>query len=176
MLKNEEIVKPLIIDQENNRILFAKKYLGLDDAELWIGPGEEGPSDDDDELVIKRREEAVKAWQEGRTNRPSGISVYNLQDNDGDDYYELTINSWPAGYYRFNYHGPANTPTPSGTPLEKEKRDLQYSWAIIPDNRTLQDPNIKPFIYWEPNGRGYCFRIHIDENGRISSAGKEKIN
>jgi len=151
-------------------VLLSIAYLGVPTAEIWIGPGEVGPSDDDDERVIKDRAEAEQNYKEGKTRRPSGISVFTITDSDHDSYYELDTAAWPAGFYRFNYHGPADKKTPFGSKLDLEKRDLQYSWMQLPGELMVR-AEVLPFIYWEPNGRGFCFRIQITEGGDIVPAG-----
>lgn len=160
----------LPIKIQDRIVLLSIAYLGVAKAEIWIGPHEEGPRDDNDARVVKDRVEAEQNYKEGKTQRPSGISVFSVTDSDHDGYYELDTSAWPAGLYRLNYHGVANQRTPFGSPLDPEKRDLQYSWMQLPGELMAQD-EVLPFIYWEPNGRGFCFRIQITQDGRILPAG-----
>ncbi len=159
---------PIRIQQ--NKILLAKAYLGSDQAFVWIGPHEIGPSDDDDDRVVRDRQLAEEAWQIGQTKRPSGINAFVITDTDGDGYYELDTTGWEPGCYRFMYHGKENAETPFGTDLDPEKRDLQYSWAKIPD-QVRDQSELKPFVYWEPNGRGFCFRVEVMQTGEVFPAG-----
>ena len=159
---------PIRIQQ--NKILLAKAYLGSDQAFVWIGPHEIGPSDDDDARVVRDRQEAEEAWKAGKTKRPSGINAFVITDTDGDGYYELDTTGWESGCYRFMYHGNENEQTPFGTELDLAKRDLQYSWAKISDE-VRDSLDVNPFVYWEPNGRGFCFRVEITQTGEVVAAG-----
>lgn len=154
------------------KILLAKKYLGLDEAQIWIGPDEEGPTDDDDEKVLLRRKKAEENYKLGRTKRPSGISIFSIKDDDSDGYYELETSDWKSGLYRFNYHGKANEKSLHGSKLNLAKRDLEYSWAVFSDE-IINYSEVKPFVYDEPNGRGFCFRVKIEDN-KIEPAGNRK--
>lgn len=154
------------------KILLAKEYLGLDEAKIWIGPDEEGSVDDNDEKVLARRKQAEDAYKSGKTKRPSGISVFTIKDTDNDGYYELETDGWELGLYRLNYHGQVNEKSPNGTELNLDKRDLQYSWSVFPEV-VINSIEMKPFIYNEPNGRGFCLRVKV-EKGKIEPAGNRK--
>ncbi len=153
------------------KILLSKKYLGPEQAEVWISPTEEGTSDDNDERVLKDRQKAEQAYRTGQTKRPSGISVFTIKDSDDDGYYELETKTWSVGLYRFNYHSQKNEPTEFGSKLNPEKRDQEYSWAIFPED-VVNNIDVKPFIYQEPSKRGFCFRIKINEDHSIEPAGE----
>lgn len=152
-----------------SKVLLAKKYLEMDEAWVWIGSDEEGSVDDNDEKVLAKRKKAEEDYKSGKTKRPSGINVFKIIDADNDGYYELETKNWESGMYRLNYHGAENQKSPSGSKLDLTKRDLQYSWAVFP-HEVIDLPEVKQFIYDEPNGRGFCFRVKI-ENGKIAAAG-----
>lgn len=162
---------PLLID--GRVVKLACQYLGSKTAEIWIGPDEEGPTDNDDALRLAARKQAVEDFEAGRTLRPSGISVFTVTDANGDGFYELDTAKWPPGKYRFGYHGPANEVTPFGQLITPSTRDRQYSWATIPLPETLaavNDPALA-FYYQERNGAGCCFRISITSDGLVQPAG-----
>ena len=153
----------LIKIQAKNLFLLNKDLLGLDEAQLWIGKAD-GPSDDDDKRVQREREEAKTKGE------IYGIEAVDLKSKDG--WFEVDVQNWPAGVYRLMLHGKAGIKAPNGTELKNE-RDLEYFWPKISEE-TLKElsEEQKKFIYREKNGRGFCFRIKINENREIIPAGE----
>jgi len=154
-----------------NLFLLNKGLLGASEAQLWIGERAEGPTDDNDERVLRERKE-----NEAKRGTPeykiSGIEAVNLRESEKfSGWYEVNTADWKAGVYRLMIHGKANEKTSYGSPISPS-RDLQYSWPIFPDeylkNLSLE---LKKFLYLEKNKRGFCIRVEIVDSREIKPAG-----
>lgn len=146
--------------------------LGTEKAWLWIGNDPEGPTDDDSERVRREREEISRHPVIGADGkqRPAGIEAMEVSRNkEYPDWYEINTSNWSAGVYRCNLHGVANEATPSGTLLNPDVRDLEYSWLTVPNPEILSLDQRK-FVYQERNGRGFCIRINITAQRDITPA------
>lgn len=147
--------------------------LGVEEAWLWIGGREEGPTDNDDERVMKEREEEKlhpRVGEDGKV-RPSGIEAVRVKRHqEYPDWYEINTTTWSSGKYRFNLYGDANEKTPMGSSINREIRDKEYSWLGIGDPESYSSDQ-KAFIYYEKNGQGFCIRIEILPDRSIMPAG-----
>jgi hypothetical protein len=157
--------------QDKNLFLLNKELLGLDEAQLWIGPNPDGPTDNNDQRVLKER-----AKEEENKNKPghriSGIEAVNLAESKNfPGWFEVNTNDWQTGIYRFNIHGKPYVQAPKGTEL-RPIRDGQYSWPNFSDKFLLNLPDEqKQFLYLEKNQAGFCIRIEITEGREIRPAG-----
>lgn len=147
------------------------ELLGLPEAQLWIGPNPDGPTDNNDQRVLQER-----AREEAEKNKPghriSGIEAINLAESKNfPGWFEVNTTSWQAGIYRFNIHGKPYAQAPNGTDL-RPIRDGQYSWPIFSDEFLVNLPDEqKQFLYLEKNKAGFCMRIVITEEREIKPAG-----
>jgi len=157
--------------QDKNLFLLNKELLGLSEAQLWIGPNSDGPTDNNDERVLRERqqEEMEKNMFDYRI---SGIEAVNLTESKNfHGWFEVDISNWHAGIYRFNIHSKAHIQAPKGTKL-RPIRDGQYSWPDLSDEFLINlSDEQKQFLYLEKNKAGFCIRIEITENREIKSAG-----
>ena len=66
--------------QDKNLFLLNKELLGLNEAQLWIGPSPDGPTDNNDQRVLQER-----AKEEEHKNKPghriSGIEAVDLTES-----------------------------------------------------------------------------------------------
>lgn len=74
-------MKDFIKIQDQNLLLINTKTLGLKEAQLWIGPNPNGPSDNNDERVLKERAK-MEADKDKPNQRISGIEVVNLIESE----------------------------------------------------------------------------------------------
>ncbi|MEF3691992.1 MAG: hypothetical protein V3574_02985 [Candidatus Moraniibacteriota bacterium] len=164
-------MKELIKIQAENLFLLNMEILGLDEVQLWIGPGPDGPPDNDDQRVLRERQEALEKLN-NQNRRISGIEAVNLKESEKfPGWFEVDTSIWTSGIYRFNIHGKAGVEAPNGTPL-REIRDGEYSWPSFSDEFLLNlSDEQKRFLYLERNGAGFCLRIEILENRKIMPAG-----
>jgi hypothetical protein len=163
----QELIK--IIGQ--NLFLINSKMLGLQEAQLWIGPDPDGPADDDDARVIKSRQDSLR--QKSLPGfRISGIDAVLIRESPNyPGWYKVNTADWMPDKYRFTPHGKAGVQSPNGSKIEAY-RDGEYSWPTITDTELLSlSDEQKKFIYLERNKRGYCFRILKEPNGDLSPAG-----
>jgi len=152
--------------QGNDLFILNKDLLGLDEAQLWISKAE-GPTDNDDERVKKEREEA-KA--KGEIYGIEAMDLIASQKYPG--WFEVSTINWPVGTYRLIIHSRAGVKAPNGTELQN-LRDAEYSWPKISEETIkLLSEEQKKFIYREKNGQGFCFRIKINEDRSMESAGE----
>jgi len=157
--------------QDRNLFLLNKDLLGLSEAQLWIGPNPDGPTDNNDERVLQER-----AREERDKNKPghriSGIEAVNLVESKNfPGWFEVDTTDWQAGIYRFNIHSKPYIKAPKGTKL-KPIRDGQYSWPNFSDKFLLNLPDEqKQFLYLEKNNAGFCLRIEITKDREIKPAG-----
>lgn len=157
--------------QDKNLFLLNIELLGLDEAQLWIGPNPDGPTDNDDQRVLQER-----AKEEKNKNKPghriSGIEAVNLtKSKNFSGWFEIDTTSWQAGIYRFNIHSKPYIQAPNGTEL-RTIRDGQYSWPNFSDKFLLNLPDEqKQFLYLEKNRAGFCMRVEITKEREIKPAG-----
>lgn len=154
--------------QDKNLFLLNVEILGLGEAQLWIGPNPDGPSDNDDQRVLAERQKA----KDNLGQRISGIEAVDLKESQRfPGWFEVDTSSWISGIYRFNIHSKRDIQASNGTPL-RGIRDGEYSWPNFPDDFLLNLPNEqKQFLYLEKNKAGFCMRIEISEDGEIEPAG-----
>jgi hypothetical protein len=154
-----------------NLFLLNKNLLGLQEAQLWVGPNAEGPKDNNDQRVENEREEAEKRKGEPGW-RISGIEAVDLiESEEYPGWFEVNTESWLTDTYRFNIHSKANIQAPNGTPI-RPIRDGQYSWPSYSDEDLISLPNDqKQFLYLERNNAGFCIRVKKDKDGNLESAG-----
>lgn len=157
--------------QDKNLFLLNKDLLGLDEAQLWIGPNPDGPLDNDDERVLRERKE-VEENKDKENQRISGVEAVDLSESKNyPGWFEVNTTNWMPGIYRFNIHSKAGVQAPLGTPL-RNIRDGQYSWPNFSDECLLSlSDEQKKFLYLERNKAGFCMRIEICADGEIKSAG-----
>lgn len=163
-----DIIK--IVGREN--ILINKNLLNIDVAQLWIGERSEGPTDNDDKRVLKERV-ASQAEKEKPGWKIAGIEAVEIRESvEHPGWFEIDTSLWIPGIYRFMFHSKAGVEAPNGSPLNPDVRDMQYSWPKIDEDlvKNLSDEQ-KKFLYKEPNGTGFCFRIEIIEGREIKPAG-----
>ena len=157
--------------QDKNLFLLNKNLLGLPEAQLWIGPSPDGPTDNNDQRVLQER-----AKEEAEKNKPghriSGIEAVNLEESKKfPGWFEVNTTNWQAGIYRFNIHGKPYAQAPNGTKL-RPIRDGQYSWPSFSDKFLLNlSYEQKKFLYLEKNKAGFCMRIEITQEREIKPAG-----
>ena len=164
-------MKELIKIQDKNIFLLNKELLGLDEAQLWIGPNPDGPTDNDDARVARERAKA-EVEKDLPGSRISGIEAVDLKESeDFSGWFEVNTTDWAIGMYRFNIHSKAGMSAPNGTPL-RPIRDGQYSWPNFSNEDLLNLPDDqKQFLYLERNKAGFCLRIEITPDREIKSAG-----
>ncbi|MCC6639286.1 hypothetical protein IT409_01860 [Candidatus Falkowbacteria bacterium] len=125
-------MKQFIKVLNSNLFLLNKELLGVNEAQLWIGPNPDGPLDNDDQRVLAERAQA-EADKNLPGKRISGIEAVTLHESESyPGWFEVSTIDWQSGTYRFNIHGLANIQTPLGTPL-RPIRDGQYSWPNFSD-------------------------------------------
>lgn len=161
-------MKEFIKIQDKNLFLLNVEILGLNEAQLWIGPNPDGPLDNDDQRVLNERE----MYRENPERRISGIEAVDLTVSEKfSGWFEVDTSSWISGVYRFNIHSKSGVEAPNGTPL-RTIRDGEYSWPSFSDDFLLNLPDEqKQFLYLERNKAGFCMRIEISEDGEIKPAG-----
>lgn len=164
-------MKDFIKIQDKNLFLLNKDLLGIDEAQLWIGPNPDGPLDNDDERVLRERKE-VEENKYKENQRISGIEAVNLSESKNfPGWFEVSTTNWIQGIYRFNIHSKPGIQASFGTPL-RDIRDGQYSWPNFSDDFLLNlSDKQKQFLYLERNKAGFCMRIEIGADGEIKSAG-----
>ncbi len=164
-------MKTIIKIQDKNLFLLNRDLLGLPEAQLWIGPNPDGPTDNNDERVLRERAEA-ETNKSKTGHRISGIEAINLSESvDFPGWFEVNTSDWQPGIYRFNIHSLPNIQAPNGTPL-RPIRDGQYSWPNFSNDFLLNLPDEqKQFLYLEKNKAGFCLRIEKTEPGEIRPAG-----
>ncbi len=157
--------------QDKDLFLLNTELLGLDEAQLWIGPAPEGPTDNEDERVLRERTEAKKP-EAGPREKISGIEAMDLKESkEFPGWFEVDTSDWPTGIYRFNIHSKPGVQAPKGTPL-RPIRDGQYSWPGFSDEDLMNLPeNQKEFLYLEKNKAGFCMRVEVTEDREILPAG-----
>jgi len=163
-------MKEFIKIQDKNLFLLNIELLGLKEAQLWISDKPDGPTDNNDERVLKERAKAEA--EKDKANRIFGIEAVNLTESQNfAEWFEVDTSNWPAGIYRFNIHSKSHIQTPKGTPL-RPIRDGQYSWPNFSNEELMNLPNNqKNFLYLEKNQAGFCIRIEITENREIKPTG-----
>lgn len=164
-------MKEFIKIKNKNLFLLNTELLGLEEAQLWIGPSPEGPTDNNDERVLKERaEEEMK--KDEPSHRISGIEAVDLLESEKfPGWFEVDTSDWQPGIYRFNIHSKAYVQSPKGTPL-RPIRDGQYSWPGFSDEDLMNfSDEQKSFLYLEKNKAGFCMRIEKMEDGEIRPAG-----
>lgn len=157
--------------QDRNLFLLNKELLGISEAQLWIGPNPDGPTDNDDARVLAERARGeLEKTKPGQ--RISGIEAVNLVESEEyPGWFAVDTSGWVEGKYRFNIHSKANVQAPNGTPL-RPVRDGQYCWPNFSDEDLLGLPNEqKEFLYLERNKAGFCMRIEIAADREIKAAG-----
>ncbi len=164
-------MKEFIKVQGKNLFLLSVELLGLKEAQLWIGPSAEGPTDNNDERVLKERAKEEKNKGE-QGHRISGIEAVDLLEGKNfPGWFEVDTSNWEPGIYRFNIHSKAYIQSPVGTPL-RPIRDGQYSWPGFSDEDLMNLPDEqRSFLYLERNKAGFCMRIEKKESGEIKPAG-----
>ncbi|MFA5129092.1 MAG: hypothetical protein WC445_04005 [Patescibacteria group bacterium] len=164
-------MKEFIKVQDKNLFLLNTELLGLREAQLWIGSRVEGPTDNNDERVLKERAE-----EETNKNTPghriSGIEAVDLLESEKfPGWLEVDTSDWQPGIYRFNIHSKAYVQSAKGTPL-RPIRDGQYSWPGFSEEDLMNFcDEQKSFLYLEKNKAGFCMRIEKTEDGGIRPAG-----
>jgi len=157
--------------QDKDLFLLNVELLGVSEAQLWIGPSPDGPTDNNDERVLNER---ARAESEKRklNGRISGIEAVNLLESKRfPGWFEVNTSKWPPGIYRFNIHSKPYIQAPNGTKL-RPIRDGQYSWPNFTDDFLLNLPDKqKKFLYLERNKAGFCMRIEIMPDRNIVPAG-----
>lgn len=164
-------MQPFIKIQDKNLFLLSTDLLGLNEAQLWIGPNPDGPLDNDDARVAHEREQAERD-KNLPGQRISGIEAVDLKESaEYPGYFAVDTSSWQPGIYRFNVHSKANVQAPNGTPL-RPIRDGQYSWPNLSDENLLNLlDDQKSFLYLEKNKAGFCIRIEKLSDGTLLHAG-----
>jgi len=164
-------MKDFIKIQDKNLFLLNIELLGLEEAQLWIGPSPDGPTDNNDERVLRERVEEENKKSEP-DHRISGIEAVDLLESEGfPGWFEVDTSTWQPGVYRFNIHSKANVQAPNGTPL-RPIRDGQYSWPCFSDENLINlSDEQRGFLYLERNQAGFCMRIEKNEDGEIKPAG-----
>lgn len=116
-------MKEFIKIQDKNLFLLNVEILGINEAQLWIGPNPDGPLDNDDQRVLSERER----HRENPERRISGIEAVDLTVSEKfPGWFEVDTSSWISGVYRFNIHSKSGVEAPNGTPL-RTIRDGEYS-------------------------------------------------
>lgn len=164
-------MKEFIKVQDKNLFLLNTELLGLEEAQLWIGPKPEGSSDNSDERVLKERAEEEMKKNEP-SHRISGIEAVDLVESKNfPGWFEVDTSTWQPGIYRFNIHSKPYIQAPRGTPL-RPIRDGQYSWPGFSDEDLMNfSDEQKDFLYLEKNKAGFCMCIEKTEDGEIKPAG-----
>ncbi len=147
-----------------NTFLLNKDLLGTDKAQLWIGKGE-APDDDNDERIAHERKEAEERKE------IYGIEAQDIEiSQNNPNWFEVDVSAWPVDKYRFMLHSFSGEKAPRGKELGKS-RDMEYSWPDIDGIIESLSEEQKNFLYLEKNGKGFCFRIEIDEEREVHPAG-----
>lgn len=157
--------------QDKNLFLLNLELLGLPEAQLWIGPSPDGPTDNNDQRVLKERVEEEQN-KDKTGHRISGIEAVDLEESKNfPGWFEINTSKWQTGIYRFNIHSKPYIQAPRGTEL-RPIRDGQYSWPNFSDEDLLNlSDEQKQFLYLEKNKAGFCMRIEITAEGEIKPAG-----
>ncbi|NTW15022.1 MAG: hypothetical protein HGA38_01475 [Candidatus Moranbacteria bacterium] len=164
---------PIILSR--NLIRLAVSYLDSEQAFAWVGHGT-GPEDNDDVRVAEDRAHMERYYPDipfglNVGNRKSDRSFDPLVDEDGDGFYELHVDWWPEGVYRFNYHGLPGEASSVGSVL-LERRDGEVLWPRFYESWDEETRKaFLPFIYQERNGNGYCYRVLIRADRSIEPFG-----